>query len=91
MVITSRTRNAVVRSGHVGSNPTFSARKACNCNDCRLLNFLETACIGEHDDILWAIISRIRASEFFESGMRDKLEAGKFSALMAIHMYLLVP
>ena len=43
MVITSRTRNAVVRSGHVGSNPTFSANKACNCNGYRLLNFLEIA------------------------------------------------
>ena len=29
--------------GHVGSNPTFSANKACNCNGCRLLNFLEIA------------------------------------------------
>ena len=29
--------------GHVGSNPTFSANKACNCNGYRLLNFLEIA------------------------------------------------
>ena len=43
MVITSRTRNAVVRSGHVGSNPTFSAKRACDRNGCRLLNFLEIA------------------------------------------------
>ena len=27
VVITSRTRNAVVRSGHVGSNPTASAKR----------------------------------------------------------------
>ena len=34
-------------------------------------------------------ISKKKALEFFESGMLDSLEAGKFSALKAIHKYLL--
>ena len=33
-------------------------------------------------------ISKKRALELFESGMLDKLETGKFSALKAIHKYL---
>lgn len=33
-------------------------------------------------------ISKKKALELFESGMLDKLEAGKFSALKAIHRYL---
>ncbi len=33
-------------------------------------------------------ISKKKALELFESGMLDKLEAGKFSALKAIHKYL---
>ncbi len=33
-------------------------------------------------------ISKKKALEIFESGMLDKLEAGKFSALKAIHKYL---
>lgn len=33
-------------------------------------------------------ISKKRAMEFFENGMLDKLEAGRFSALKAIHKYL---
>ena len=33
-------------------------------------------------------ISKKKAVELFESGMLDKLEAGKFSALKAIHKYL---
>ena len=33
-------------------------------------------------------ISKKKTLELFESGMRDKLEAGKFSALKAIHRYL---
>ena len=37
--------------GHVGSNPTFSANKACNCNGYRLLNFLEIAVLL---DFQWA-------------------------------------
>lgn len=33
-------------------------------------------------------ISKKKAAELFESGMLEKLEAGKFSALKAIHKYL---
>ena len=33
-------------------------------------------------------LSKKKALELFESGMLDKLEAGKFSALKAIHKYL---
>jgi len=33
-------------------------------------------------------ISKKKALELFESGMLDKLDAGKFSALKAIHKYL---
>ena len=33
-------------------------------------------------------ISKKRAAALFESGMLDRLEAGKFSALQAIHKYL---
>lgn len=33
-------------------------------------------------------ISKKKALELFENGMLDKLEAGKFSALQAIHKYL---
>ena len=33
-------------------------------------------------------ISKKKALELFESGMLDTLEAGKFSALKAIHKYL---
>lgn len=33
-------------------------------------------------------ISKKKAITLFESGMLDKLEAGKFSALQAIHKYL---
>ncbi len=33
-------------------------------------------------------ISKIKAVELFENGMLEKLEAGKFSALKAIHKYL---
>ncbi|MBE6021489.1 MAG: cell filamentation protein Fic, partial [Clostridiales bacterium] len=33
-------------------------------------------------------ISKKKALELFENGMLDKLEAGKFSALRAIHKYL---
>ena len=33
-------------------------------------------------------ISKKKALELFENGMLDKLEAGKFSALMEIHKYL---
>ena len=33
-------------------------------------------------------ISKKKALELFESGLLDKLEAGKFSALKAIHKYL---
>ncbi len=33
-------------------------------------------------------ISKKKAMELFENGMLDKLEAGKFSALKAIHQYL---
>ena len=33
-------------------------------------------------------ISKKKALELFENGMLDKLEAGKFSALKAIHKYL---
>ena len=33
-------------------------------------------------------ISKKKALELFESGMLDKLEAGSFSALKAIHKYL---
>ena len=33
-------------------------------------------------------ISKKKAAELFENGMLDKLEAGKFSALKAIHKYL---
>ena len=35
-------------------------------------------------------ISKKKALELFESGMLDTLEAGKFSALKAIHKYLFV-
>ena len=33
-------------------------------------------------------ISKKKALELFENGMLDELEAGKFSALKAIHKYL---
>lgn len=33
-------------------------------------------------------ISKKKALEFFDSGLLDKLEAGKFSTLKAIHKYL---
>lgn len=33
-------------------------------------------------------ISKKKAAELFESGMLDKMEAGKFSTLQAIHRYL---
>lgn len=33
-------------------------------------------------------ISKKKAAELFEKGILDKLEAGKFSALKAIHKYL---
>lgn len=33
-------------------------------------------------------ISKKKALELFDSGLLDKLEAGKFSALKAIHKYL---
>lgn len=50
-------------------------------NKLGIMNAAELVCVEE-------LISKKRAVDLFDSGMRDNLGSGKFSALKAIHKYL---